>query len=123
MSKEEIIEGNILIAEFMGFERNEEPSSDSRAFARLKHWYIEPFGYFDDPDLMYDTSWDWIMPAVGMVINSTALPYTFGEPLAQFEQHKKNILYGLVDIKITPVYTAMIDFIKWHNENQVTNSN
>jgi hypothetical protein len=61
MNTEDVQEGNKLIAEFMGYKRNDGYSGD---FARLKHWNIEPFGWHDDEQLKYHSSWDWLMPVV-----------------------------------------------------------
>lgn len=58
MKQETIIEGNKAVATFHGFSRK--PRKENSA--GWKHWEIKPFGWFDDEDLKYHTSWDWIMP-------------------------------------------------------------
>lgn len=60
------VEGNVLIAVFDGHIRNDGYSGD---FSRFKHWNIEPYGWFDDVDLKYHSSWDWLMPVVEKIRN------------------------------------------------------
>jgi hypothetical protein len=54
------VSGNRLIAEFMGFVRKNR-AVDSCGW---KQWNIAPFGWFEDEDLKYHTSWDWLMPVI-----------------------------------------------------------
>lgn len=87
-----IIEGNKLIAEFTGFVRNK-PVGTIGSYGRKKDWHIDLFGWFDDEDLKYHTSWDWLMPVIDKIslhqyddkswegcppYNDYAWPRTFG---------------------------------------------
>ena len=98
MTQEEILEGNELIAKFIG--RNK--SYDERD--RIYH---------------YDTSWDWLMPVVEkieslgwdieIIKNSCAIrcgnkPNRFFETLT------------ICDLKMEAVWSSIVKFIKWYNQ-------
>jgi hypothetical protein len=109
MKPEEIIEGNKLIAVFMGNERNR----DSNSKARFKHWAIEGWGWFDDNDLRYHTSWEWLMPVVDRIIDlhhkskGTALGKS-----TEFD----NVLSQPIWTPKTELYKAVVRFIQWLNQ-------
>ena len=111
------MENNKLIAEFMGITPNE-----AGVYHVSKHK-----GYSLD-NLLYHTSWDWLMPVLEKINNS----------FVEYEHNDKGIVNGLVkgkdgewvDDRINRVhnavlqfniditYQAVVEFIKWHNLNK-----
>jgi hypothetical protein len=106
MNTEDVQEGNKLIAEFMGYKRNDGYSGD---FARLKHWNIEPFGWHDDEQLKYHSSWDWIMPVVAKIMFTS---WNMTDSLKQCFLVRESIDW----IEVEKTWLAVVDFIKWYNQ-------
>ena len=114
MGTQQIIENNKLIAEFMGI-----PSYEYRGYTMF---VFDDNNHRTDVDLHYHNSWDWLMPVVKKC-------YEYGQ-LASDERtdlhlcllkykHKCNIeesLLGIIDIEST--HKAVVEFIKWYNENK-----
>ena len=122
MKQEEILEGNKLIAKFMGHERKESVS----VWVRYTHWTIEPFGYFDDSDLRYHLSFDWLMPVISKIekcgciveINYSLCCMCRICVIAPNDQKSFNIINDDNDTLKTPidaVYASVTDFIKYYN--------
>jgi hypothetical protein len=69
--------------------------------------------------MKFNSSWDWLMPIRnkihslgGYIIlakNLVTVQYVFAARTIQFEE----------DSQLESVYKAVIDFIKWYNENQL----
>jgi len=62
MNTEEILQGDELIADFMGLEPMEWDISNE---GHIKIWIDKEsrLTVFDEPDLQYHSSWDWFHPA------------------------------------------------------------
>lgn len=85
MEQDKIIEGNKLICDFMGNEKIT--------------------GRIADEQRQYHSSWDWIMPVV-IKIRDLAIPeYT----------KKKDVQHFLVVADIENLHFAVVQFIKWYN--------
>jgi hypothetical protein len=136
MTPKEIILSNSLIAEFMEV---------SNALSR--YYYLPMFGHyynsygnieytdtFNEEELKYHSSWDWIMPVVekierlctkerpidvriqgGMVGVYVFIP---NSTPTEYEYIYQENGYSENDSKIESVWLAMIAFIKWYNQNQ-----
>lgn len=130
MTQEQIIEGNSLIAEFMG---------------RLQEHHIvegfdQEYGTFEsrpetEHDWKFHTSWDWLMPVVEKIQsmyvnvdihgtsydNNCYIHYSGAEPEEQLLLEKlqsfKGIYIGNAS-KIEATYSAVIQFITWLNDKQ-----
>lgn len=115
MTNKEIIEGNKLIAEFMG-----------ASFREYEQKKIKPYKtticYFENgncifrsvsvENLKYHISWDWLMPVVATCLDKS------NDGIDDWEWHYENIddTFFFVDIEST--WLAVIDFIKWYNKNK-----
>lgn len=115
MEQKEIIEGNKLIAEFMGAEKSF--YGDYMIFTIDNPQYT---GKINHSDIKYHTSWDWLMPVVEKieengcqieielyscyVINSEKL---LDEMNILFQAH--------CDSKIKAVYEVVVSYIRWYN--------
>lgn len=134
----EIIEGNKLIAEYMGAVWQKDDYDD--------------YGYFFSDGshrptsaaaLKYHTSWDWLMPVV-YAISNTWSPYNKNLMYDEHESSDIEIGINRVEIRtagykngerfefdycagwdawqserymLSSVWQAVIEFIKWHNSN------
>ena len=107
MTSKEIIEGNKLIAEFMG--KTIYPVRGTKEF---KKWKGTPcdYEYFE---VKYHSSWDWLMP-VCKKINESVIGITLDGSFAPVYR----MLKGLTEINIEATWLAVVEFIKWYNQNQ-----
>lgn len=124
---EEILEGNKLIAEFMGEEVLQINKGD--LYPVIK-------GEFGLKQTRYHASWDWLMPVVEKVskikciwhdpepsISDTYYPRTFGmlnaetgNPMVRLNSTQ------IFDAKtlIEATWLSIVDFIKWYNDQDIS---
>lgn len=94
-------ENNQLIALFMGF-----LEAQTGTFKiELNHHK----GFHRAIELKFHTSWDWLMPVVSKC-------YEYGELDNTQREQIIASLSGIIDIEDT--HNAVVDFIKWYNENK-----
>ena len=113
---------NKLIAEFMGgiqsssnIIRLPQTIGESSIFC-VKGSEGLPSGTFKVErinELEYDTSWDWLMPVVDKIKILVILSHS--DELYNSEEWD-NITHTLLQIEIKSVYKAVVEFIKWYNE-------
>ena len=106
------VEGNKLIAEFMGFDidfdRNNPDSKNLTIPSELKDYNFDN-GY---SGYKFHTSWDWLMPVLKKI--SQALFSEFSDSVRnQWKMIESPTLYN-----IEHVYKQAVEFIKWYNENK-----
>jgi len=92
-----IQEGNELIAKFMGY-----------VHSKLLGVYVEPFSSVL-PRTNFNVSWDDLMPIISKCVNE----------YPEMDKHHKslqNIYNGLMCVNIEQAWSAVIEFIKWHNK-------
>lgn len=96
-------EGNKLIAEFMGYDPTGREVYDTEnaefPFYRKGTW----------DDVEYDTSWDWLMPVVEK-INMNSMGANI--------DYVRDVISLPICSDISKVYSAVIQFIQWYNENK-----
>jgi hypothetical protein len=107
----EILENNVLIAEFMGAEKIQYPAPIYGIYKfpvspDKKHTKMDAI-YFE-----YHTSWDWLMPV--------CVKWDDLHTLKNFQTHNYFRLCGLLDRAltyyiITPVYNQLVENIKIYN--------
>lgn len=103
----EILEGNKLIAEFV----TEEPEVLKQDLKRA--------GTLES--MQYHESWDWLMPVVEKIHNifeseeDDILPYIY--QCEEFLLIRDELGTG----RLPESWSAVVDFIKWYNENNPTN--
>lgn len=118
-------ENNILIAEFMGGENQNRfiPSRNCIEFDKKAHHGITNLKSYYYEDSRYSRDWNWLMPVVEKIendsmykiriegsvvsINNTDILHSFGGDF-----------FKTSNSKIEAVYNAVIEFIKWYNENK-----
>lgn len=123
MSDQEIIEGNRLIAEFMGLKKNERGK------------YNIGLGDFDDEDLSYHRLWEQLMPVAEKIeketkahiriqvgICSITRKFMVAKKYAQANNIPYNEVPPIVEVNeynfITNVWIAIVQFIEWHYQNE-----
>lgn len=128
MKENEVIEGNKLIAEFMGIlESSGTTLSESGIIVSAKGYdYRGEFLLLDE--LRYNTSWDWLMPVIDKI--ETDRNYAVILSLNQCEikckvmsdttritsadlAHGSN--YSGKNSKLSNTWLAVVEFIKWYN--------
>ncbi len=131
--EQEIIEGNKLIAEFMGAE------VDNRGLGEAA-WLTAPkkktSNWIPIDALQYHSSWDWLMGVVEkieslgfftLVATSRMGGYKYymniatGVGIVNETMDNPSKFMGQSDSKIDAVYKTVIEFIKWYNNQKQTN--
>ena len=99
-------EQNRLIAEFMGIR-----SDDGKTSHESSEYYYE------DCELEYHTSWDWLMPVVEKIesIGGQQVFINGSSCNIYGERHETIKAYGN---KLESTYASVVEFIKWYNENK-----
>lgn len=113
-------EKNRLIADFIGYENNIYKETGSIVVDSVNHWYLKDVKHYyiggewcADYNLEFHMDWNWIVEAVGKCF--------VGEAELSPEQSKKYItpIYtGLCNLDIVETHSAVVEFIKWYNENK-----
>lgn len=99
-------ENNILIAEFMEFQKTNIGWYDYNE--TLPH-YVAKNGNTHD-ELWFNDSWDWLMP----VIQAVKERQLFGSQILIEDIDNALIRFGGIE----EVYEYVITFINWYNENK-----
>ena len=108
MEKSEIINGNKMIADFMGIVRSKSQFAD-RTFGYMN---VKNAGNYHESELEYNTSWDWLIPVVKK-IKTTVMNKASEVTSAKLHG---NINIQLMSVEIENVYKSVIDFIQSFNE-------
>lgn len=135
----EPLEANKIIAEFMGSHYINEPFKDSKTKEMVDFWHwskpidgfprcqvtgIEWSTAFMIENFKYHTSWDWLMPVWlkiakwGWDKHEHYWQQNIGRDAIVIKNFLDiNILIPVQfgEITIDAVYTAVVEFIKWHN--------
>lgn len=126
-------DNNRLIAEFMNYEPSytlidvdkyrgnhnlsDFPMSKSDCEHDITH-FSDRYGIDDQSmeieaeEMKYHTSWDWLMPVVERCFCSLE------DEGRDFDLHYDAIHDALWSINIEATYKAVVEFIKWYNENK-----
>ena len=96
-------ENNKLIAKFMGYDKK---------------------SYLTKEDYIYHNSWDWLMPVIEKIENSKeCFSFEIKESFVFISSNGHNFIhhwnYSEYSSKIEAVYMAVIDFIKWYNDENI----
>ena len=102
MKTTEIIEGNKLIAAFMGYN-----TDDERIVA-----FGTPYG----EDLEYNSSWDWLMPVVERIECECFFSVIINEKSCQIIDTETKIGVRSISTKnkIDAVFSACVQFANWY---------
>lgn len=110
MGKVELIEGNRLIAEFMGWRTKDVP--DGFAFTKDGYWMHCQQCY-------YNSSWEWIMPVIdGLRSTKSNMPiveisFCLGVIVKMFYRGEWHSYEG--NEALETIWIAVVEFIKHYN--------
>lgn len=122
----DILEGNKLIAEFMGLKNK----------CKTEHPHVFPDGVWIHENgnggatIHYDSSWDWLMPVIDK-INDMGKEYHFAifKTYYSMSVEKSNKVYkdfsfAHSEIKykgkeIEGAYKLVVKFVQWYNQNKI----
>jgi len=124
MNKKEILEGNKLIAEFMGYTKEQYTvEGSSKEYDVWTNNLICKGCYYDLFDLKYHSSWDWLMPVVEKIQYDLGHFVTIERNSTLIHESKfdSKIInppfgYGEQESFIQITYKAVVEFIKWYNK-------
>ena len=114
MEQKEIIEGNKLIAEFMGAAKSW--YGDYMIFTVDNPQYT---GKINHSDIKYHSSWDWLMPVVekikklGWQFQLNSYEVSNEAAFINGENFIRNTSWST---PLLATYNTVIDFIKWHTQ-------
>lgn len=122
---EQLIQNNILIAEFMGCKKLDNGKYEVDEHPYEEHWQGNECDYA--PEYMcYDARWEWIMPVVEKIeslkedfINGNLLLESIGNH-AKFiiDDGTRIFTDNIGGSKLEAIYNAVVQFINWYNENK-----
>lgn len=104
--QEEILEGNKLIAEFMGLKIHKNGMCDNPTNKTLSL------------GLQYHSSWDWLMPVwkkLGNLIYEIRR-HVSSEDYKRVEIITINVLKAFLKVEINSVFNWIVEGIKWYNQ-------
>lgn len=137
--EEAITEGNKLIVEFMGYKPTNGFEGDDRY--TINRWFDPRHRFLSPKRMMYHISWEWLMPVVEK-INQIQDDFSFKTHgynsftvvIEEKETHvdaayteikhgyKESVLTHLITSADKTIkkntYNAVVDFIRWYNENK-----
>jgi hypothetical protein len=123
----ETTEKNRLIAQFMECEPRTDAVDD-----RVLAYYIGDViinadnsknendeNVFHPDDMKFHTDWNWLMPVIRKIeeLGNDVL-ITTNYIQISFDEGEQFIVIDDLNIKIDSVYNAVVEFIKWYNENK-----
>lgn len=90
---------NIIIAEFLGFEKVETWYEDIKMLLP-QHIYDNNEGNgFDEDEILFDKSWDWLMPVIQKLFNTSYKDYSnLEELMSKYLPHDLNMLGYNIEI-------------------------
>ena len=109
-----IEENNVLIADFSGWQKSNGVHYDTpHTQWKWQSSWLSGEGFdttneFLESELKFNKSWDWLMPVVSKC-------YEYGELDNHYREEIIASLSGVIDIEDT--YNAVVDFVKWYNDN------
>ena len=126
MNNEEIIEGNKLIAEFMGYKEGfPHEGGDYINCSDVVEGYEIPdheraFPHNDDKDshqfplnyLEFHSSWDWLVPVVKKILDLNNM--------SELYKRMTRVTESLIYLDIQILFEEVVKFIKWYNSQQTS---
>ena len=130
MTPQEIIENNILLAEFMGWIRGVGEFTAPEEFrvmipfktTKKQEYYTTTI--FKNQELKFHTDYNWLMQVVKAIGDKTEYELVSGYDCSYWNRYGENPFSGPGDpafggySDITNIYEACVAFVKWYNKNQ-----
>jgi hypothetical protein len=113
MTHEEIINGNKLIAEFVGSRFYDFPITDEKIFYYIPQTstgnkYLPLNGIHELNKMLFHSSWDWLMPVVGKILTDANY----------IDEYYSDIHDSLWSLGIDNTFNSCVKFIKWYNNQK-----
>lgn len=114
-NENQILEGNELIAEFIGFEKEKnqgDPPLYNASPYNTKWQYVHPI------EMLFHRSWDWLMPVLDKITwhwrmsNQDFCVYKNDTDTMITEIHEPELS------QIQCVWLGVVEYIKWHNKQK-----
>lgn len=104
------IEGNNLIAEFMGYINTTPTDPDFNIYENKEGKMLESMS------MVYHSSWDWLMPVVEKIgmIRPIELHFSVAPSCYIYRLDIKNTFS---ESPIKNVWLSCVEFIQWYNQN------
>ena len=111
---------NKLIAEFMGLQKTDVGWYDNDMMLSQYVYDQQNGNCFDEHELAFDTSWDWLMPVVEKIESDERYDVDILQYGTRIRENQKNIVSNIADIsfdkKIEHTYDAVVEFINQYNK-------
>ena len=107
-----IVENNKLIADFMGYEKY--------TYRGYTMYVFEEDNHRTEVDLHYHKNWNWLMDVVEK-IDSIGYSVNISSSMVYINSDNGRIVNPIligVKTKIECLYEAVVEFIKWYNEQK-----
>lgn len=118
MTEQEIIEGNKLIAEFMGGKVEDTLRCSNYTKIGLPKWAFKcyDFDVLKISGFEYNSSWDWLMPVVEKIEKAGYCVSMYRDNCSVYNKNGERVGNGVHNKgKIICIITAVIEFINWYN--------
>lgn len=124
MKKEQILNSNKLIAEFMGAKSIHNPTGYD--IHDDKDWYKYNELNYESTDFKFHSSWDWLIPVLEKIEQlgyhtricfddfGSWMQIHYGLSVADTDETKALNQHGT---KIENTFKSVVEFIKWYNKN------
>jgi len=130
--KQETIDGNRLIAEFMGFKKvqgkfyggmkDDKENSTFPAWSDTMNIILDSRNDIPEYGLRFHSSWDWLMPVVGKIEEQGQSVSIFRgccdirfDKIKEGEEEPEPIESGGGQPKIVSVWQSVVRYIQWYN--------
>lgn len=120
MTQEEIIEGNELIAKFMGateLGKSSGLSDPSKCLNMVHPINCDGIEYVSLSELKYHSSWDWLMSVVEEIESLGWIVEIIEKSCAIRCGNKPNRFFEtltICDLKMEAIWSSIVKFIKWY---------
>jgi hypothetical protein len=132
MTTEEILNGRVLIAEFMGYHMKH-TKFQTQVFhsSNESHWVwdegeivVDASGHeVDDSnnepycsleDLPFNSSWDWLMPVLNKIVEEIEIEDKISEAYFSYHHIDSNLMW----LPIKKVFKHVVVIINWYTKNK-----
>lgn len=114
---------NELIAEFIGWTIIDETEHDPEFYESpnvlCNYEYFEGTRFHKHDELFFNTSWDWLMPVVERLEAQNGASAEIRQAYCYIVHHLTKTEFNFhAGSKLEAVYKAVVEFIKWYNEQK-----
>lgn len=116
-SEPTISQMNEAIAKFWGGLKVPHPS-----LGHPHYGYYTPFGWYNENNIKYHSSWDWLMPVIKRVREMhSGILKTVGGGVSGYIKAAGEMNRGLISCDIDKAHAGLYKFIQWYNQSTQNN--